>query len=220
MDKTAILLQNIPLFSGINKSEIAPMLKCLGSYKKKYDKGTYVFMAEDEIQNIGIVISGTIHMIKEDIWGNKSIIAAMTDGQLFGETFVCSNSLTATVSFITSTDCEVLFIPFHRVIKTCSNSCKHHHKLIENMMIRIAEKNLMLIEKIDVTSKKSLREKILTYLSSQAQKKDQNRFSIPMGRIELADYLGVNRSALTRELSKMKEDGLIDYDKNTFYLIK
>lgn len=220
MEEVLELRQNMPLFNGINKSELSPMLKCLGAYKKSFEKGTYIFMEDDQIQNIGVVLSGTIHMVKEDVWGNKALITSITEGKIFGETYVCSSSLASTVSFYSISNCNVLFLPFQRIIKTCSNSCVYHHKLIENMMILIAEKNLKLIEKIDITSKKSIREKILTYLSNQTQKNEEKQIIIPLGRIELADYLCVNRSALTRELSKMKDEGLIDYDKNTFYLIK
>ncbi len=220
MDKYIKLLQNIPLFNNINISEIMPMLKCLGAYKKSYDKGNYIISADDEIKYIGIVITGSVQMIKEDIWGNKSIIANVTEGQIFGETFVCSNTLTSTVSFKARNACEVLFLQFQRIIHTCSKSCMYHHKLIENMMILIAEKNMKLIGKIEIISKKSLHEKILTYLSDQAQIKGEKYFTIPMGRLELADYLCSDRSALTRELSRMKSEGILDYDKNTFHLLK
>lgn len=211
--------QNIPLFSGISPTELTTMLTCLTAHKKSFKKGTYIFIEEDEIQNIGIVLSGTIHMIKEDLWGNKAIITTITEGEVFGETYICSNSLASTVSFQSVDDSNVLFLPFQKIINTCSNSCVYHHKLIENMMIIIAEKNLKLIKKIDITSKKSIREKILTYLANQSEN-NKKQITIPLGRIELADYLCINRSALTRELSKMKAEGLIDYDKNTFYLLK
>lgn len=217
MEAILKIKEKIPLFNGIESSELSTMLKCLNSYKKDVKKGTYFFMEEDEIQSIGVVLSGTIHMIKEDLWGNKVLITPIIEGEVFGETYICSNRLTSTVSFQAVTNCSVLFLPFQKVIKTCSKSCTYHHKLIENMMILIAEKNLKLIKKVEVTSKKSVREKILSYLANQTQN-NNNQIVIPLNRIELADYLCVNRSALTRELSKMKDEGIIDYDKNTFFL--
>lgn len=217
MQEILRMKEKIRLFDGIDSAELAPMLKCLCSYKKSVKKNTYFSIEEDEIQSIGVVLSGTIHMIKEDLWGNKMLITPIKEGELFGETYICSKRLTSTVSFQAVTCCNVLFIPFQKVINTCSKSCTFHHKLIENMMVLVAEKNLKLIKKIEVTSKKTIREKFLSYLFSQVQT-NENQIEIPLTRIELADYLSCNRSALTRELAKMKEEGIIDYDKNKFYL--
>lgn len=217
MDDVLQIKDKINLFDGIDATEIIPMLKCLSVSKKYIKKNTYLFVEEDEIHNIGIILSGTIHMIKEDALGNKTLITPMSEGDIFGETYICSSHLTSTVSFQAATNCNILFLPFEKVIKTCSNLCSYHHKLIENMMRLVAEKNLRLIKKVEVTSNKSIREKVISYLANQEQNKDK-QIIIPFNRTELAEYLDVNRSALTRELSKMKEEGIIDYDKNIFYL--
>ncbi len=217
MDEILRMKNKIHLFDGIDAAELASMLKCLSVNKKHIKKNTYLFMEEDEIHSIGVILSGTIHMIKEDSLGNKTLITPMTEGDIFGETYICSSRLTSTVSFQAATNCNILFLPFQKVIKTCSSSCTHHHKLIENMMLLLAEKNLKLIKKVEVTSNKSIREKILSYLANQTPNKDM-QIVIPFNRIELADYLCVNRSALTRELSKMRSEGIIDYEKNIFYL--
>ena len=109
-----------------------------------------------------------------------------------------------------------MFIPFNKVMHTCTMACAFHHRLVENMVRLIADKNRDLMRKVEVVSKKNLREKILAYLSLQAQLHESRYFEIPLGRVELADYLCADRSALTRELGKMRSDGLIDYDKNMF----
>ena len=138
---------------------------------------------------------------------------------MFGETFVCGNNNQSVVTFLVSEDAQILFIPFDRVMHSCTMACVFHHQLIENMVTIIAQKNRDLIRKVEVVSKRSIREKLLAYLSIQAQAQQSRYFEIPLGRVELAEYLCVDRSALTRELVKMKADGLIDYDKNCFRIL-
>lgn len=211
-------VMNSPLFSGIQAEEMGCLLGCIGGYVKTFPKGSYIASEEDNIRNIGIVLSGTVHMIKEDIWGSKTIISRIAEGGLFGETFVCANDHNSSVSFLAADNTEIIFLPFHRVMTTCSHSCGFQHQLVENMVVLLADKNRSLMEKIEVVSKKSLREKILSYLSLEAQKHDSKYFDIPLGRVEMADYLCIDRSALTRELNNMKKNGLLDFDKNTFHL--
>ena len=138
---------------------------------------------------------------------------------MFGETFACGTDNLSVVTFIVSEDAAVMFIPFSRVMHSCSMACEFHHRLIENMVKLIANKNRDLIQKVDVVSKRTIREKLLTYLSILAQQQNSRYFESPLGRVELAEYLCVDRSALTRELVKMKEDGLIDFDKNCFKIL-
>lgn len=126
----------------------------------------------------------------------------------------------ARVSFLAATPCTVLFLPFYRVIHTCNMTCTFHHRLIENMVRMIGDKNVQLMRKIEIVSKRTLREKILTYLRLQAEAQHSQCITVPLGRVELADYLCANRSALTRELAAMKQEGILDYDKNTFVLLK
>ena len=140
-------------------------------------------------------------------------------GELFGETFACGEDTMSTVTFTVSEDADILFIPFCRVMHSCTNACSHHQQLIENMVRILAGKNRDLIRKVEIVSKRTIREKILSYLSLQSQAQDSPYFEIPFGRIELAEYLCVDRSALTRELAKMKEEGIIDYDRNCFRLL-
>lgn len=213
-------LSKLSLFSGIRTEDIDPMLTCLGSYTCNYKKGEFIFLSSEPIQSVGIILQGTIHMIKEDIWGNKTILAFMQKGEIFGETFACGNQLNSAVTFYASTNCKILYMPFYKIIHVCNISCIFHHRLIENMVRLIANKNTHLMEKIEIISKKTLREKILTYMSLQAQLHESSYFEIPLGRLELADYLCADRSALTRELNNMKSDGIIDFQKNYFHLLK
>jgi CRP-like cAMP-binding protein len=212
-----LLLDNL-LFQNINQTDIETMLECMKPYVKFYKKGNYIMYSGNNIKSIGVVLNGTVHMLKEDVWGNQAILAVMPEKSIFGETFVCSRSYNSTVSFRAATDCDILFLSFDKVLHSCSKACEFHNKLIDNIVILIARKNIQLMEKLEIISSKTLREKILIYLSRQAQRNNRLKFTIPMGRLELAEYLGADRSALSRELSRMKDEGLIDYDKNTFQL--
>lgn len=145
---------------------------------------------------------------------------AMGKGELFGETFACGLDQNANVSFSAATDAKVLFLTFSHIIHACSMACKFHHRLIENMVALIAAKNRQLMDKVDILSKRTLRDKISTYLMQEAEKKKSLLFEVPLGRVQLAEYLSANRSALTRELKAMQEDGLIEYDENTFRILK
>lgn len=211
---------NAPLFQGIERDEIEAMLKCLGSFEKNYRKGEYIILEQDRVKSIGVILMGTVDMIKEDIWGNKTIMVRIKEQQLFGETFACSEDPMASVSFLASSECSVIFLQFERVMFSCSRSCTFHHRLIENMVKLIADKNKELMNKIGIISKKNLREKVMAYLSLQAQLQGKNPFEIPLGRLELAEYLNVDRSALTRELSNMRSAGLIEYEKNVFQILR
>lgn len=205
-----------PLFDGINPENRKAVLGCIGYHIGTFHKGDIVVFEEENIQHIGIPLSGAVDMIKEDFWGNKTMLVRMHRGNLFGETFACSKDNQSMVTFMVSEDAKILFMPFNRVIHSCTMACAFHHQLIENMVHIIANKNRELMRKVEVVSKRTIREKILTYLSIQAQLHGSPYFEIPLGRMELAEYLCVDRSALTRELAKMKNDGLIDYDQNCF----
>ena len=212
------LLTNIktPLFDGILPADLDTMLGCIGYHISSHKKGEIIAFEAENIRHVGIVLSGTVDMIKEDLWGNRTMLVRMSKNELFGETFACGGDNLSVVTFTVSEDAQVMFLPFDRVMNSCTNTCVFHHQLIENMVRVIAMKNRDLMRKVEVVSKKNLREKILAYLSLQAQLHESRYFEIPLGRVELADYLCADRSALTRELSKMRDDGLIDFDKNMF----
>ena len=213
------LKTNSPLFEGIKPEDLQAMLTCLGYRIGTYHKGETIALEDEYIKYIGIILEGTVDMIKEDLWGNKTMLVRMRKDELFGETFACGEDSLSVVTFTVIEDASILFLPFDRVMHTCTMTCVFHHRLIENMVHIIANKNRDLMRKVEVISKKNLREKILAYLSIQSQIYQTRYFEIPLGRVELAEYLCADRSALTRELSNMKADGLIDYDKNMFRIL-
>ena len=210
---------NSPLFYDIRPEDMNPMLSCIGYHIGTFKKGDIVVFEGDNLKHIGIIIAGCVDMVKEDLWGNKTMLMRMRKDELFGETFACGSDSLSVVTFMVSEAAKILFMPFDRVMHSCTMACQFHHRLIENMVKIIADKNRDLMRKVDVVSKRTIREKLLAYLSIQAQVQNSRYFEIPLGRVELAEYLCVDRSALTRELAKMKEDGLIDYDKNCFRIL-
>lgn len=210
---------NSPLFDGIDQEDRMAMLGCIGYYISTFRKGDIVAFEAERMKHVGVVLSGAVDMIKEDIWGNKTMLVRMHTDDVFGETFACGSDNLSVVTFMVSQDAKILFLSFDRVMHSCSMACQFHHRLIENMLRIIANKNRDLMRKVEVVSKRTIREKLLAYLSIQSQTQESRYFEIPLGRVELAEYLCVDRSALTRELVKMKEEGLIDYDKNCFRML-
>ncbi len=210
---------NSPLFDGISPEDRKAVLGCIGYHIGAFRKGDIVAFEEETIRHIGILLSGAVDMVKEDLWGNKTMLVRIRKNQLFGETFACGEDNLSVVTFMVCEDAKILFIPFDRCVHSCTMACAFHHRLIENMVHIIANKNRDLIRKVEVVSKRTIREKLLAYLSIQAQVHESRYFEIPLGRVELAEYLCVDRSALTRELVKMKDDGLIDYDRNCFRIL-
>lgn len=210
---------NTPLFTGISSGDLHTMLGCIGYHIGTYPKGAVIAFEEEKIRHIGILLSGTVDMVKDDLWGNRTLLMRIHKNELFGETFACGSDSQSMVTFLASEDTQILFLPFERVMHNCTTACEFHHRLIENMVEIIADTNRQLMRKIEIISRKSLREKILAYLSVQAQRQKSRYFELPLGRVELAEYLCADRSALTRELKKMKEEGLIDYDRNRFRIL-
>lgn len=218
MDKR---IENVktPLFDGIESGNMDAMLGCTGYHIASYLKGQVLIMEEEQILHVGIVLSGAVDMVKEDIWGNQTLLTRMGKDELFGESFACGDDNRSMVTFRAAEDSVVLFLPFHRMLRTCSVACEFHSRLVENMVRIIAGKNRELMRKVEIVSRKTLREKIMTYLSVQSQLQGSRYFKIPLGRTELAGYLCADRSALTRELANMKAEGLIDFDKNLFRIL-
>ena len=214
-DYTNVLNRSM-LFKDISDDEKADILGCLTYQIKEFRQGHAIALEGNEIRYFGLILEGSIDMIKEDVWGNRTLITRMSEGELFGETFACGIEQQSVVTFTAVGNVTVMMLPFMQVIHTCSNSCSFHEKLIRNLVHTIAMKNKSLMQKVEIITKKNLREKILAYLSIQAQMQNTRYFQIPLKRSELAQYLCADRSALTRELTQMREEHIIDFDRNTF----
>ncbi len=214
----AALLQKSPLFDGITTEEIERLLHCLGGRIKRYAKGDFIFHAGTVLRQIGLVVSGKVQVVKEDYWGNRLIFSSMEQGQLFGESYACLPREPLEVSIVSAADCEVLFLDLEHALSACSCACGFHRRLIRNLMTILAKHNLNLTRKVQHMGQKTTREKLLAYLWSISQKEQSQEFDIPYNRQELADYLAVDRSAMSAELSRMKTEGLLEFHKNHFRL--
>ena len=211
-------LEKCPLFAGISHEDLKTVIDCLNAKKAKYSKGEYIFEAGQKINDIGIVLSGSVNVVQDDFWGNRTILADIREGGLFGEAFACAEIDEVNVSVVCKERTEILKVDYSKVSKTCSSTCIYHSKMITNMLNILANKNVMLTKKIEHITKRSTREKLLSFLSDQAKQKHSSSFKIQFDRQGLADYLAVDRSAMSNELSKLKDEGLIDYRKNAFEL--
>ncbi|MFA7673398.1 MAG: Crp/Fnr family transcriptional regulator [Clostridia bacterium] len=212
------LEKQVVLFKDIGADCLPRMLKCLGAKITKYMKGEIIILADDRIDSIGIVLLGSVLITREDFYGNRSIISMVKQYEVFGEAFVCTGIMKSPVTVTACENCEVMWLQFPKAVHQCPKACEFHGHLIENMMILLASKNYQMHQKIEVISQRNTRDKILTYLYMQAKRAGSNTFDIPLDRNELADFLYVDRSALSRELGRMKNDGLLDYSKNHFMI--
>ncbi|MEA4895554.1 MAG: Crp/Fnr family transcriptional regulator [Oscillospiraceae bacterium] len=219
MEKYLDVLKTVRLFKGIEESDLLPLLSCLCAKVVYYEKGRTVFSCGESIEKFGIVLSGQVQVVQDDYYGNRSILAKVDAGNLFGESFACAETKTLPVSVIATTESELLFIDCRRLAVPCAKACGFHSRLIQNMLGIVSIKNIALTQKIEFTSKRTTREKLLAYLSAEAKKAGSGRFCIPFNRQELSDYLSVERSAMSAELSKLRDDGVLRFHKNQFELL-
>ncbi|HHX72305.1 MAG TPA: Crp/Fnr family transcriptional regulator [Clostridiales bacterium] len=211
------VFQKSPLFAGISEKDIQSLIGCLSPVIRSYEKKDAICLAGDKVTSIGIIAKGVVQVINEDFLGNRSILARLSEGDLFSEAFACADTAVLPVSVYTVEPTEVYFIDYRKIITTCSH-CTYHARLIANMMRILAVKNVQLSQKIETLSKKTIRDKLISYLSAQALQAKSRVFTIPFNRQELADYLGADRSALSKELGNMQKEGLLTFKKNHFVL--
>lgn len=213
------ILNSCSLFEGIESENLLRMLTCLGARVEFFDKKYTIIAEGNPVRFIGIVLSGGVQMVKTDFYGNRSIVAVSKAGEMFSEAFACAEVKSIPLSVIATEPSEIMLIDVSHILNTCTNNCGFHQQLIFNLMKSLAVKNLMFHQKIEVTSKRSTREKLMTYLMLCADKAGSGSFEIPFDRQELADYLEVERSGLSAEISKLKKEGIINADKKHFELL-
>ena len=212
-------LSNTLLFRGAAPEEIEAMLTCLRAQVRTYARGEVILHAGDTATAMGLVLSGSVSIEQDDVWGNKSILDHVHPGQLFAETYACLPGEVLMISAVAAQPCEILFLETSRVLHICSNACGFHNKLVRNLLTISSQKNLTLSRRIFHTSSKSIRGRLLSYLSFQAARAGSREFDIPFNRQQLADYLSVDRSALSNELGKMQREGLLQVSRSHFTLI-
>ncbi len=214
------ILKNCPLFENIEEENLLRMLICLGAKTSFFDKKFTVFSEGTPAKYIGIVLSGEVQISTTDYFGNRSIISNAAKGDIFAEAFACAELNSIPVSAVASKESEIMLIRADHIIHTCENHCGFHDQLIYNLMKALAKKTVSYHKRIEATSKRTTREKLLAYLTAEAKEKGTNSFDISFDRQELADYLEVDRSGLSNEISKLREEGIIENRKNHFTLFK
>ena len=212
------ILQSSKLFSDISKNELTAILSCLDAKKVDFPKEAFVLRAGESVKSVGLVLSGSVMIIQEDIWGNRNILSKAEPGQTFAAAFACAPNSRLNVSVISETPVTVMFFNVKRILNVCPSACAHHSRLIRNLLSELAEKNLRFGEKLTHMGQRSTRAKIMSYLSAESQRLGKYEFDIPFSRQQLADYLAVERSGLSSELGKMRGEGLLDFHKSHFIL--
>ena len=218
MEKYLALLHRTKLFGGIGTGEIEGMLDCLKAVQRSYDRGEYIFRLGERISAVALLLEGCVHIQREDYWGNLSILNEISEGDIFGEAYAAPDSGALANNAVAVEPSVVLFLDFHHILTLCSNACPFHTLLLQNLFALIAEKNRILARKLGCLSQRTTREKLLAYFSEQSQRTGSASFTIPFNRQQLADYLSVDRSAMSRELCSMRDEGLLEFRKNQFRL--
>ena len=220
MEKYLDVLKNCELFSGIAEEHVTAMFHCLQAEVRSVVKNQIIFAEGDSAGYVGIVLDGAVMVVKEDYYGNRSVMGTLHPGEMFGETFSCAMPAVFPVSVIASADSRIMLFDCQRVLNSCSNACAFHKQIIFNLVRVLAGKNLQLNRKIEIISRKTTKEKLMAFLMDQAKLHQSGAFTIPYDRQQLADYLGVERSAMSAEIGKLCREGVISCKKSYFELLQ
>lgn len=220
MDKYIKTLKHSQLFSGVGEEDLTAMINCLQARLATYEKGDYVFREGERIDNISVLVKGNLLIQHDDFWGNRNIVNILTPGEMFGEAYVAPESGALPNDVIATEPSIIIFFDVKRILTICPTACRFHSMVIQNLFFSISEKNRRLMQKINHMSKRSTRSKLISYLSEEAKRHNNSHFTIPFTRQQLADFLCVDRSAMSNELCKMRDEGLLMFDKNEFTLLQ
>ena len=219
MKKYIEILKKTKLFARIGDGDIEAMLGCLGATVRSFKKGEYIFHEGEKIQFITVLLEGCILVQRDDYWGNRSIINRICVGEMFGEAYATPGSGELLNDVVAIEDSTVMFFDVLRILTVCPSACRFHSMTVHNLVCAISEKNRSLVAKLGYMSSRSTRGKLLAYLSDEAKKQHSSSFEIPFNRQQLADFLSVDRSAMSNELCKLRDDGLLVFEKNYFKLL-
>lgn len=209
-----------PLFRNIPAAELGELLTCMGAVRRRYRRGEIVLRRGDRAERLGLVLSGAVHVVKEDFWGNRTIVGLAEPGDVFAESYACLGSEPLEVTVLAVSDTEVLFLEAARAVAGCGRGCDAHSQLSRNLLALLAGRNLALTRKMGHMARRTTREKVLSFLSAQAMRSGGSEFDIPLDRQQLADYLAVDRSALSAVLGKLRDEGILSFQKNHFRLLR
>lgn len=208
----------IDLFENVRNNEVLELLKCIGIKTKVFKKDAIILKQGNKIDFLGVILSGNAIISKTDSMGNKTIVEELKMNDIFGHNIVCCGLNKSPVDITSTKECEILFLPFEKVVTPCEKLCPYHLQLIKNVMKMISKRNSLLNDKIDIIAQKTTRDKILALLD--AYREEKGVFTIPYSREEMAKFLCVDRSAMSRELCKMRDEGILKFHKNKFEILK
>ena len=212
-------LSRCPLFEGVAREDARAMLQCMQARTVSVDRGEAVLREDAPAEHVGILLEGGVQVVRDDFLGNRTIRTAVQPGELFGETFACAGVRRLPVSVEAVEPSRVLLLRLDKVIQTCPSACAFHNRVVLNLLRVMAQKNLQLSQKLEITSRRTTRDKLMAYLTAQARRAGSDRFRIPFDRQGLADYLGVDRSALSAEIGKLRREGVLESERSDFRLL-
>lgn len=218
MQKYYNQIKNSPVFWGMNEEELKALLECFNARLKSYDDGDMIIRQGDMITNIYLILEGVVNIEKDSYWGRRIIVTKLGINDNIALAFVASRDVTSRIDAVAVGKTRLLLLSYEKCTSMCKNACTKHKLLINNLFEILSKENIELLQKIENISQKSIREKLLTYFSNEARKNKSNIFEISFNRQDLADYLNIDRSAMSFELSKMQKEGLIKFEKNKFML--
>ncbi|HIR02885.1 MAG: Crp/Fnr family transcriptional regulator [Acutalibacteraceae bacterium] len=218
MKKFFPILEKSPLFAGVDKSQIEVMLGCMDGKTVQYEKNAYIFRAGTCTETAGLLLDGSACIFQEDFWGNRNIIAKIAPGQIFAEAFACTQGAVLNVSVVADAPAVVLFLQMKNMIEACAGGNVFYSCVIYNLLSTLAQRNLYLNEKLTHMAQRTTREKLLSYLSAESARQNAAAFAIPYNRQQLADYLSVDRSAMSNALCKLRDQGVLQFKGKHFVL--
>ena len=219
MDKYMPIIKQASLFRNVEEADIRSILHCIEARTSHYRRGACILPFGRQVEALGLVLSGGILIVQEDFWGNRNLLGRFAPGQIFAEAYACTPQAVMNAAVLSETDSMVMWLNIKRILTLCPMACGHHSRMIHNLLGDLAEKNLMLSEKATHMGQRTTRAKLLSYLSAESRRQGAGEFHIPFNRQQLADYLSVERSAMCAELSKLRRQGLLEYEKNRFRLL-
>ncbi len=211
-------IKNSPVFYGMKDDELQGLLECFNARIRNFEEGEMIIRQGDRITNIYLILEGAVNIEKDSYWGRRIIITQLSVNDNIALAFVASKNIESNIDAVAAQNTRVLVLSYEKCTSMCQNACTRHKVLINNLFDILSKENIELIQKIENVSQKTIRDKLLTYLSNEARKRKSNSFEIPFNRQDLADYLNIDRSAMSFELSKLQKEGLIKYNKNKFVL--
>lgn len=219
MEKYYEILDRCALFAQVGRENYGKMLHCFGARVVSVRKNAALLSEGQQASAVGIVLSGVVQTVQDDYLGNRSILSVALPGELFGEGFACACVDALPVSMVAAADSQVMLIDCSHILTICRNACAFHNQMIRNLLLSVAQSNLRLSQKIEILSKRTTREKVMAYLLSEAKLHDSNDFTIPYDRQALADYLGVERSAMSTVIGQLQREGFIRTERRHFHLL-